>query len=168
MRFNTSDLNGRGQVSGDGHPPGYQSIRAGAPPRHQPELGSEQGHILRSGEAGFQEADTGEAEGIHHGTAHLGGEGYLLPRRRVGIQGRGAGQTCFIIGDKPQAAEDFKRQIESRFGGRFEEAWKEALELVRSFDEGVLLSQRGFYEQVYRPRRDAFTKRWTKLSRGEP
>jgi hypothetical protein len=78
------------------------------------------------------------------------------------------GKTCFIIGDKPQAVEDFKRQIESRFGVRFEEAWKEALELVRSFDEGVLLSQRGFYEQVYRPRRDAFAKKWTELSRGEP
>lgn len=76
------------------------------------------------------------------------------------------GKTYFIIGDKPQAVEDFERQIENRFQGRFDDAWNEALEIIRGFDMEVLLSQRGFYEQVYRPRRDLLAKKWTELSRG--
>jgi hypothetical protein len=47
----------------------------------------------------------------------------------------------------------------------FEEAWEEALEIVGGFDKETLLSQRGFYENVYKPRRDALAKKWTELSR---
>jgi len=74
------------------------------------------------------------------------------------------GETCFIIGDKPQTVEDFRRQIESRFAGRFDDAWREAIELVKSFDRETLLSQRRFYESVYRPRRDELSKKWSKIS----
>lgn len=74
------------------------------------------------------------------------------------------GRTYFIVGDKPQTAEDFRRQIEARFLGRFDVAWREAVELVRSFDRETLLSQRRFYERVYRPRRDELSKKWTRLS----
>jgi len=76
------------------------------------------------------------------------------------------GKTWFIIGDEPQEVEGFKKQIESRFVGMFEEAWEEALEIVSGFDNETLLSQRGFYENVYKPRRDALVKKWTELSRG--
>ncbi len=75
------------------------------------------------------------------------------------------GRAYFIIGEKPQKVDDFDKQIESRFKGRFEEAWKEALKIVKGFDRETLLSQRGFYEQVYKPRRDTLAKRWTELSR---
>jgi len=63
------------------------------------------------------------------------------------------GKIYFIIGDKPQRVEDFEKQIEFRFKGKFDKAWEEALELVKSFDKEILLSQKGFYEQVYKPRR---------------
>lgn len=75
------------------------------------------------------------------------------------------GKTWFIIGDEPQEVEGFKKQIGSRFIGVFEEAWEEALEIVGGFDKETLLSQRGFYESVYKPRRDALAKKWTELSR---
>ena len=74
------------------------------------------------------------------------------------------GETYFIIGDKPQTVDDFKRQIESRFLGKFDAAWREAVELLKSFDRETLLSQRHFYEQVYRPHRDELSERWTKIS----
>ena len=74
------------------------------------------------------------------------------------------GETFFIIGDKPQTIDDFRRQIESRFHGKFDAAWREAVELIKSFDRETLLSQRHFYEQVYRPRRDELSEKWTNLS----
>ena len=73
-------------------------------------------------------------------------------------------ETYFIIGDKPQTVEDFRRQIESKFLGKFDDAWSEAVELVKRFDRETLLSQCRFYERVYRSRRDELSKKWTKLS----
>ena len=62
-----------------------------------------------------------------------------------------------------QTPDDFERQIESRFGGKFEEAWEEAVKICKSYDKGVLLSQRYFYETVYKPRRDELAKKWTEI-----
>jgi len=76
------------------------------------------------------------------------------------------GKPFFVIGNEIQTPEDFARQIESRFAGRFDEAWKEALELVQSYDKGVLMSQRYFYETVYKPRRDELARKWTELVAG--
>ena len=69
----------------------------------------------------------------------------------------------FVIGDEIQTPEEFKKQIESRFQGKFEEAWKEALEIVKSYDKGVLLSQRYFFEVIYKPRRDELAKKWSEM-----
>ena|GEM_PF-5837010 len=44
------------------------------------------------------------------------------------------------------------KKIESRFGEKFKKAWQEALKIVKAYDKGVLLSQRYFYEVVYKPR----------------
>jgi len=52
-----------------------------------------------------------------------------------------------------------------RFGDAFDEAWREALEIVGKYDREILLSQRRFYEEVYKPRRDLLAERWTKLAR---
>jgi hypothetical protein len=71
----------------------------------------------------------------------------------------------FLIGDDLQTPEDFKKQIEDRFKGKFEEAWKEAIEIVKSYDKGVLLSQRYFYEAVYKPRRDELAEKWSQLAK---
>jgi hypothetical protein len=73
------------------------------------------------------------------------------------------GHTYFTIGGQVQTEKDFERQIESRFGGRFSMAWKEAVDLLKQFDSSVLLSQRDFYELVYKPKRDELASRWTEL-----
>lgn len=71
------------------------------------------------------------------------------------------GKVYFTIGGQVQTEKEFQRQIESRFGEKFSEAWKEALELVKSFDREVLLSQKDFFDLVYRPKRDELSSKWT-------
>jgi len=75
------------------------------------------------------------------------------------------GKRRFMIGDKIQSEEDFARQIESRFGEKFNEAWEEAVSICKKYDKGLLRSQRYFYETVYKPRRDELAKKWTELSK---
>jgi len=75
------------------------------------------------------------------------------------------GKTYFIIGNKPQTEEDFRRQIESRFSPIFDEIWKEAVEYVSQFSKEVLLSQRQFYEKVYKPVRDLLARKWSEKVR---
>jgi hypothetical protein len=71
------------------------------------------------------------------------------------------GKTYFTIGGQVQTEKDFGRQIESRFSGKFDRAWNEAVELVKGFDREVLLSQQGFFELVYKPNRDELAAKWT-------
>jgi hypothetical protein len=73
------------------------------------------------------------------------------------------GRRVFTIGNELQTPEAFKKQIEDRFEGKFKKAWQEALKIVRAYDKGVLLSQRYFYEVVYKPRRDELSKKWTEM-----
>ena len=73
-------------------------------------------------------------------------------------------KTYFTIGGEVQDESDFHRQIEARFGQAFAKAWKEALAIIRQFPEEVLLSQSGFYEQIYKPRRDDLAAKWTELA----
>ncbi|MCP8311835.1 MAG: hypothetical protein L6M37_02630 [Candidatus Methylarchaceae archaeon HK02M1] len=74
------------------------------------------------------------------------------------------GRTYFVIGGKLQTVEDFKKNVEYRFGRKFKIIWKEALELIEGFDKKILLSQHEFYEKVYRPQRDELAKKWTELT----
>ncbi len=71
------------------------------------------------------------------------------------------GKKMFVIGNEIKTKDDFKRQIEQRFGTYFRDAWKEAIAICKKYDKGVLLSQRYFYETVYKPRRDDLAKKWT-------
>lgn len=75
------------------------------------------------------------------------------------------GPLYFTIGGKVQTKEEFHRQIEARFGKIFDKAWEEALEYVRSFEESTLLSQSGFFNTVYKPRRDELAKKWSELEK---
>jgi hypothetical protein len=81
-------------------------------------------------------------------------------------------QELYTIGDEIQTPEEFAKQIERRFEGHFDEAWEEAVALLREYEKGVLLSQRNFYEVIYKPRRDSLASRWTELAKkagqGEP
>jgi hypothetical protein len=70
-------------------------------------------------------------------------------------------KVYFTIGGQIQTEKDFERQVESRFAGKFDRAWKEAVDLVKEFDREVLLSQKDFYELVYKPKRDELAARWT-------
>jgi len=71
------------------------------------------------------------------------------------------GKTYYTIGNEIQTEKDFQKQVESRFEGKFDEAWKEALDILKDYDQGVLLSQRYFYEVIYKPRRDELAKKWS-------
>jgi len=64
----------------------------------------------------------------------------------------------FTIGREEQKPEDFEKNVASKIETvmPFEEAWKIAVEYVRSFGTTTLLSQRDFYEKVYKPVRDSF------------
>jgi hypothetical protein len=73
------------------------------------------------------------------------------------------GKRIFTIGNELQTPEAFKKQIESRFGGKFKKAWEEALKIVKSYKKDVLLSQRYFFELVYKPRRDELAKKWSQM-----
>ena len=70
----------------------------------------------------------------------------------------------FTIGGEPQTEDDFKRQIENRFGKYFTGAWKESLAIIHHFPKDVLLSQNRFFSEVYRPRRDELAVKWSELS----
>lgn len=74
------------------------------------------------------------------------------------------GEVYFFIGDKVQTPEDFATQIESRFEGKFNEAWQQAITHCKKYDEAILKSQRYFYEMVYKPVRDKLAKEWTELT----
>jgi hypothetical protein len=71
------------------------------------------------------------------------------------------GSLYFTIGGKVQTEEEFSRQIEARFEGAFNQAWKEAVDYINSFEEATLLSQSGFFNSVYKPRRDELATKWS-------
>jgi len=73
------------------------------------------------------------------------------------------GKIYFTIGGKPQTEEDFRKQIESRFSPIFDRIWKEALEIVKEFAPEVLLSQRRFFNEVYKPLRDELAEKWSRM-----
>jgi hypothetical protein len=73
------------------------------------------------------------------------------------------GDPYFVIGDEVQTAERFDKQVEARFGATFSEAWGEALKICKGVDRSILLSQRQFYETLYKPRRDELAKKWTEM-----
>jgi len=70
----------------------------------------------------------------------------------------------FVIGDQDQTIAEFDRAVTARFGTgeNFRTAWDEALRLVGGFDRTTLESRRRFYEEVYRPQRDALSDDWTR------
>jgi len=75
------------------------------------------------------------------------------------------GPLYFTIGDKVQTKEEFRQQIESRFGSAFEQAWLEAIDYVKSFEESTLLSQTAFFNTVYKPQRDELATKWSTLEK---
>ena len=75
------------------------------------------------------------------------------------------GKKRYVMGDEILEPEDFKREVEQRFGKAFPKAWEQALQIVEQADRATLESQRKFYEAVYKPRRDELAKAWSDLSK---
>lgn len=72
-----------------------------------------------------------------------------------------ADKVYFIIGNEIQTEENFKKQVEEKFGKVFNRVWEDAVKICESFDEGVLKSQKYFFEAVYKPRRDELVSKWS-------
>jgi hypothetical protein len=90
-------------------------------------------------------------------------DAYFLGDEMAYVSKKGR-RSYFTIGGELQTENDFKRQIESRFGNIFPQAWKESVEIVQQYSKEVLLSQSRFFEEVYRPRRDELASKWAKIS----
>lgn len=88
--------------------------------------------------------------------SHLGDE--------VGYSVELDGKKMFTIGEQVQTPENFKKQIATRFGKAFKKAWDEALKICKGYDKGILMSQRAFYETIYKPRRDELAEQWTEYT----
>jgi hypothetical protein len=58
-----------------------------------------------------------------------------------------------------------QRRQKAREGRAFPKAWEQALQVVAQTDRATLESQRKFYEEVYKPRRDDLAKAWSELSK---
>ena len=74
------------------------------------------------------------------------------------------GRLYFTIGETLQTEGDFERQIMRRFGSIYSKAWKEALQIVHQYPREILLSQKNFFQEVYRPRRDELASKWTEMT----
>ncbi len=90
------------------------------------------------------------------GITHLGDE----IAYRVELDGK----IMFTIGSEIQTPLTFKKNIENRFNKCFPEAWKEAIEICKGYDKGILQSQHYFYETVYKTRRDELAQKWTEMA----
>ena len=73
------------------------------------------------------------------------------------------GELYFTIGETLQTESDYQRQIMKRFGPIYSRAWKEALQIIRQYPRETLLSQNTFFRDVYKPRRDELSVKWTKM-----
>ena len=78
------------------------------------------------------------------------------------------GKMVFTIGGKLQTESDFRKQVASRFGERFSDAWKDAIDLLEKYDRDTLLSQNGFYREVYKPNRDSLVEKWSAMVEKAP
>lgn len=74
------------------------------------------------------------------------------------------GVQLFAFGGVVQTKEGFEKQVKSRFGGAFRDAWREAVAYVKDFDKETLLSADGFYREVCKPRRDGLAEKWSAAS----
>jgi hypothetical protein len=113
---------------------------------------------FKGGEASSSSTGASAPEG------HSARELYTLGQEQAYRDTTRAG-VYFTIGQETQTEKEFERQIEARFGGasNFATAWKEAESIVAGADRDSLESGHGFYERVYRPRRDDLAAKWTAL-----
>ena len=144
-----------------------QAARAkelGLPERRAKSWGLNRAIFYAAAKRGFKHLAPPSAGRVTVGKKGPGKEGktYFLGNEMAYLTKKG-NRLYFTIGGKPQTEADFKRQIETRFGGRFKEAWKESLAIIHIYPKEVLLSRNRFFSEVYRPRRDELASRWTAM-----
>lgn len=69
----------------------------------------------------------------------------------------------FKFGDEVQTPEDFDQQIKRRFGTDWDEAWAEAVSIIRSTQRRDLDIQSRFFNNIYKPRRDLLAEQWSAM-----
>ena len=64
----------------------------------------------------------------------------------------------FRIGEERQLPEDYRRQVIEKFERiiPYDKVWAYALDYLKQFPRDILLSQKEFYDEVYKPVRDKF------------
>jgi hypothetical protein len=111
---------------------------------------------------GFRDAPPGEP-----GDRKGSGDGSAREVFRLGedeaLRNANSKELVFTIGEEDQTVEKFEQSVVSRFGTRenFRTAWDEAVRIIGGFDRATLESRHGFYEEVYKPRRDELSDSWT-------
>jgi len=105
-------------------------------------------------------------EEIEKRPVHKTRDAYFLGDEMAYVSKKG-NRSYFTISGELQTEKDFRLQIEKRFGNAFAEAWKEATKIVQQYPKDVLLSQSGFFQEVYRPRRDELASKWTEMSESQ-
>jgi hypothetical protein len=111
---------------------------------------------------GFKEGGRAEGAATGERSAQAGRPVFRLGSEEAYRDPKANG-LVFTIGGESQRSADFERQVSARFGTpeNFRSAWEEALRIVHRFDRATLESQRLFYDEVYRPRRDQLSDEWT-------
>ena len=120
--------------------------------------------FIAAAKRGFKGGSGGEGKGAGGGKPSRAPGVYYLGDD-MAFKDERKGVVRFTIGGKVQSKEDYERQVKSRFGTAYDDAWKEAVAYVRTFDKEVLLSADGFFREVYRPRRDELADKWTEAMR---
>ena len=115
--------------------------------------------FIAAAKRGFKGGGGGAGSGQGQRTSKRG-DIYMLGDDPAYKTTRG-GVMLFAIGGEVQTEEAFERQVKSRFGKKYQTAWKEALAYVKKFDRETLLSGSDFYSDVYRPARDEWSERWS-------
>lgn len=112
---------------------------------------------FRGGSGGGQRGERGGGEASKSKDVyHLGDD--MAYKNQVN------GKLLFTIGGEVQTEAAFEKQVKSRFGSFYSEAWKEALDYVKGFDKETLLSTEEFFQVVYKPMRDELAEKWTEAS----
>jgi hypothetical protein len=70
----------------------------------------------------------------------------------------------FKFGGSVQTAADFDEKIKAAFGD-WNQAWSEALAIVRSAERRDLDIQSRFFKRIYEPNRDRLSRRWDRAGR---
>ena len=111
---------------------------------------------------GFRGGTPGVGEAPSTGEARPSPEVYRLGEEEA-YRDPKATELTFTIGGQVQTLEAFEKSVRSRFGTaeNFRAAWEEARQTLAGFDRATLESQRRFYDEVYRPRRDELSDRWS-------